>query len=104
MAGTVPQPGEINVRRIVQSVRELYEGRSNAIGRVTLAASATTTAVTAVNCGLGSVVLLFPETADAAAEVAAGGLYVSAVGAGSFTLTHANDASTDRTFAWVALG
>jgi hypothetical protein len=47
---------------------------------------------------------LFPRTAHAAAELAAGGCYVSAVGSGSFTLTHANNAQTDRTFSYVCLG
>ena len=104
MAGNVPYVGDKDVRRIVQSVRELYEGRSNAVGTATLAANAATTTVAATNCGLGSSVLLTPATSTAATEAGNGTIYVSAVNNGSFVLTHANSAVTTRTFYWVALG
>ena len=39
-------------------------------------------------------------TANAAAEVGAGTIYVSAKAQGSFTVTHANSATADRTFAY----
>jgi hypothetical protein len=48
------------------------------------------------------VILLSPTTANAAAALAT--TYVSAVTQGSFTLTHANNAQTDKTFGYVALG
>ena len=104
MAGNVPSTGETNVRRIVQSIRELYEGRSNCVGTVTLAANVTTTTVTAQNCGQGSTVILFPTTAHAATELGNGTIYVSAVNNATFVLTHANNAQTDRTFGWAAWG
>lgn len=104
MAGNVPQPGERDPRRIVQAIRELFEGRSNAVGEVTLQAGGTATTVTAANCGVDSKVFLFPTTANAAAEVGAGTLYCGTVAGGSFTLTHANNAQTDRTFFYVAIG
>ena len=104
MAGQVPQPGEINPRRIVQSVRELYEGRSNAVGTVTFTPNATTTVVTAVNCSIESRVALCPTSAAAATEFGAGTWYVSAKGNGTFTITHANSATTGRTYDWHALG
>jgi hypothetical protein len=63
-----------------------------------------TTTVTAVNCGAGSVVLLVPKTANAAAELGNGTAYISAVANGSFTITHANNAQVDRTFGFVCLG
>ena len=43
-------------------------------------------------------------TANAAAEVGAGGMYVSAQGDGSFTVTHANNAQADRTFDYTVTG
>lgn len=104
MAGNVPPITERDPVRINQAIRDLFAGRSNAVGTVTLAAGETSTTVTGLNIGPASRVFLMPTTADAAAELAAGGLYVSAVAAGSFTITHANDASEDRTFHWVALG
>lgn len=103
--GTVTlSPSETDPRKIAAAVRQLAEGRSNATGEVTLTASAASTAVTAVTCAAGSTPLLTPMTAHASAEVGAGTIYVSAVANGSFTITHANNAQTDRTFRWVVLG
>jgi hypothetical protein len=104
MAGNPPHARESNPVRLAQAIRELFQGRSNAVGEVTLTESDTTTDVTAANCGLDSKIFLFPKTADAAAELAAGGCYISAVAREQFTITHANDASTDRTFFWLAIG
>lgn len=104
MAGNLPLPSETNPRRIVQAIRELFEGRSNAVGTVTLTAGAASTVVTAINCGPDSVVMLMPATANAAADFGSGNLYVSSVGAGTFTVAHPNDADTDKTFFYVCLG
>ena len=97
-------PSETQPYRLVNAIRQLMQGRSNAAGSATLAAGAATTTVTAPNCAPGSQVFLFPKTAHAAAELAAGGFYVSAVASGAFTLTHANNSQTDRTFSYVCLG
>lgn len=90
--------------RIAQAIRNLQQGRSNATGSVTLRTSNTTTVVTAPNCAPTSAVLLFPTTAHAGAELAAGGCYVSAVASGSFTVTHASNSQADRTFFYACLG
>ena len=95
-----PAPGETNLRRIVESIRALYQGRSDAVGSVTLTPSASTTTVTTVSCGLGSRVHLTPTTANAAAEIGNGTMYVSAVNQGNFVITHANSATAGRTFNW----
>lgn len=97
-------PTETRPHKIVTAIRQLAEGRSNATGVVTLTASAASTVVTAVNCSVGSTVLLQPTTANAAAEIGAGTGYVGTVANGSFTITHANNSQADRTFRWVALG
>lgn len=104
MAGNVPSPQERNIARVVQGIRDLYAGRSNAVGTLTLTENATTTAVTAINVGPDSRVFLMATTANAAAEAGGTALYISSVGQGTFTVTHANNAQTDRTFFWVALG
>jgi hypothetical protein len=104
MSGFAPASGERDLYRIVTAIRQLFEGRSNAVGSFTLAAGATTTTVTANNCGAGSTVLLTPTTAHAAAEIAAGGMYVSAVANKSFTVTHANNSQSDRTFQYACFG
>jgi len=97
-------PSETQLYIIVNAVRQLMQGRSNAAGSVTLAASAAATTVAAPNCAPGAQVFLCPRTAHAAAELAAGTCWVSAVAAGSFTVTHANNLQTDRTFSYVCLG
>jgi len=104
MSALVIAPDEKDARKIATAINQLAQGRSNAVGTLTLTVNVASTVVIAKNCGAGSVVLLSPATAHAAAELAAGTLYVSAVGNGSFTLTHANNAQTDRTFGFVAIG
>ncbi|MCC6779766.1 MAG: hypothetical protein IT537_24560 [Hyphomicrobiales bacterium] len=104
MSGNVPLAGETNLYKIVRAVRELFEGRCNAVGTLTLTASASSTVVTAPNCGAGSTVLLTPKTANAAAEIGNGTLYIATVANGSFTVTHANNAFADRSFMWAAFG
>lgn len=84
------------------AINQLGSGRSNASGTVTLTASTTTTVVTAPNCGTGSEVFLMQKTANAATAFAT--TYVSAVGNGSFTLTHASNSQVDRTFGFFAVG
>jgi hypothetical protein len=88
------------------AIRQLIEGRSNAVGTVTLNGNgvATSTVVTARTCSSSSAVFLFPATAHAAAVVAT--TYVTApnVVAGQFTVTHAATANGDATFWWVCLG
>lgn len=95
---------EKDLKRINSAINQLAQGRSNAVGTVTLTVSAATTVTTATNCGSGSVVVLSPKTANAATELGNGTAYISTVANGSFTITHANNAQADRTFGWVALG
>jgi hypothetical protein len=104
MAGNVPSINETSLPRLVQSIRDLFAGRSNAVGTVTLTAGAASTVVTALNVGKDSRIFLTPKTANASAEFGAGSIYVGTVGAGTFTITHANNANADKTFFWVALG
>lgn len=98
MSGSAPSPAENDPYRIVRAIRELFEGRRNTTGSVTLTANAASTTVAHVNFGVDSVPHLTPTTANAAAEIGAGTIRVSARANGSFTLAHANNAQTDRTF------
>lgn len=100
----LPTYDDNNTRRMVSAIRSLAEGRSLAVGSVTLTANAGSTAVTFQNCSMNAQVFLSPKTANAAAEVGAGTIYVSSVGNGTFTLTHANNAQTDRTFGFAVFG
>lgn len=99
---TLPPTGATE-RQIHQAIRELIEGRSNAVGTVTLTANATTTTVSAVTVNRNAIVLLSPQTANAAAALAT--TYVTvAAGGGSFVITHANNAQTDKTFGYLVIG
>src|SRR5215469_2770983 len=104
MTAYVVQRDEQDLKKFAQAIQQLAQGRSNAVGSVTLAAGASATTVAAINCAAGSEVFLFPRTAHAAAELAGGAMYVGAVANASFTIAHANNAQTDRTFGYVCLG
>lgn len=104
MAGNVPAATERDLYKIVRGIRDLFEGRSNAVGSFTLAANTASTTVAAPNCGAGCTVLAFPQTANAAAELGNGTIYIGTVNNGSFVVTHANNAQTDRVFRYAALG
>jgi hypothetical protein len=105
---TVYLPGldEKDLRKVILAVQQLGAGRSNAIGSVTLTPSAGTTTVTPLTgtCSSISVPILVPTTANAAAEVGNGTMYISAVTNASFTITHANSATTGRTFLYALHG
>src|ERR1041385_5077059 len=104
MTVRVVDRNEKDLTKLTLAINELASGRSNATGTFTLASGATTTGVTAPTCAAGSVPILVPTTANAAAEIGNGTLYVGAIGKGNFTVTHANNAQTDRTFLFVCLG
>ena len=104
MTALVLHPLETDPKKIAIAVRQLAEGRTNAIGTVTLTANSGTTTVTAPNCAATSVVFLFPATANAAAIVAATYVLAANITKGQFIVTHTNNANTDKTFYWVALG
>ena len=99
---TLPPTGA-SERQVHQAIRELIDGGSNAVGTVTLTANVTTTTVTRSTIKRTGVVLLSPRTANAAAALATTHIAVAAAG-GGFTITHANNAQTDRTFGYVVIG
>ena len=110
MSGIDLSPEEKEVWKIVQAVIQLGRGASNAVGQVTLRANQATTVVDksvspgAINVAQDQTITYTPMTANAAAEVGNGTIYISAVDQQSFTITHANNAQTDRIYAWSAKG
>ncbi|EJN13426.1 hypothetical protein PMI42_03282 [Bradyrhizobium sp. YR681] len=104
MTAYVPGITETDLKKIVLAIQQLAAGRSNAVGSVTLATGASSTTVTTANCAAGSVPILVPASANAATEVGSGTMYVSAVANGSFTITHANSATTGRVFLYAVVG
>jgi len=104
MTAFVPGTTETDMKKIILALQQLAAGRSNATGTVTLATGASSTVVSDPNCAAGTVPLLTPASANAAAEVGNGTIYVSSVANGAFTISHASSATTGRTFLYALQG
>ena len=101
MSGYVPQSGERDLAKLVMAIRQLYEGRSNAVGSFTITPSMTSTVVTARNCSPTSFILLMPKTANAAAHKATTSIVP---GTGQFTVSHASNSNADCHFGYAIVG
>lgn len=97
-----------DIKEIARSTNQLLLGKSNNVNTVTLAVNAASTLVTLSNGQLGTatVILFQPQTANAAGALAT--MYENTalrnVSAGKFTLEHANNSETDRTFGYILVG
>jgi hypothetical protein len=95
-------------RRIAKTANGIMVGRTNNTGTVTLTASSATTVVNLAKGRLSeiSLILFDAETANSATELASGSMYVSVrnVSGSSFTITHTNNAQTDRSFRYAIIG
>jgi hypothetical protein len=91
-------------RQITWIINAMLDGKHNGTGSITLTASASSTAVADSRVGTYSVINLMPLTANAAAEIGAGAVYVSSRAQGTFTIAHANNAQTDRLFQYSISG
>lgn len=89
---------------IASALNELDDGKSSNYGSLTLTANQASTAFSDYRAGINSVILYSPTTANAAAEIGNGTMYVSSKGKQTFTITHANNAQTDRTFDYIIVG
>lgn len=96
---------EIQHRRLIaQWMREAHQGHLGNVGTVTLSTSVAATTVTDFRVGPNSFIGLMPTTANAAAEVGGGTVYISSRSAEGFTIAHANTATADRAFVYCVLG
>lgn len=98
-------------RDVVQVVNGVMLGKTNNTGAVTLTANQSTTTVTVAAGLIGedSVILFSPTTLNAAKALThngTGSMYVSArdVLNNTFTISHQNNAQTDRSFLYVFIG
>ncbi len=92
-------PAGSSLREVITAIRELTRGRSNAVTQITLTANVTTTTFTTSNANENAEVFLTPRTANAAAALATTYATISRIaGVNTVTITHANTATTDRTF------
>jgi hypothetical protein len=88
------------LRGIAAVVNRLLTGKLNNVTTLTLDANAASTTLTDSRLTSESHLSFMPTTANAAAEIGNGTLYIdeSARVNGSVVITHANNAQTDRTF------
>jgi hypothetical protein len=91
---------EERVRLLTIAVRRLYENKHNATGTFTLTADATSTTVNNRMVSENSIIQWSPLTASAGGEL--GMRYTAAQF--SFTIYHASDSRTDRTFGYTVSG
>ena len=92
------------MRLLAESIQGILDGKINATGTVTLTANSATSTLADRRIGPDSAIFFMPTTANAATEFGAGTLQVSSRGKQTATLTHVNNAETDRTFGYVVLG
>jgi hypothetical protein len=93
-----------NPRAVAAVVNRMLVGGLNCAGTVTLTPGAGSTSVSDPRASGASRIVLFPTTANAAVELGNGTIYISGKAKGSFTLTHANNAQSDRTFDYAIFG
>ena len=85
-----------HLRLVASAINDMLNGRGNATGTLTIAASVGTTTLTDPRIGPDTCIALMPTTANAAAGLTA--TYVTARGNGTATVTHANNAQVDRIY------
>jgi len=90
------------------AINNNLNGKLNSTGTFTLAASTVSTEVKFANgmVGQNTQILYFPLTANAATVWGAGTMFMSSRDTTNSVLglTHASDANTDKTFAYVLIG
>ena len=91
-------------RILARNMQDMLAGAHNACGNVTLTANAATTTKTDPRVSPASRILFMPLTSNAAQQLYGGTMYVSSRGQGTFTITHANNAQTDREYDYAILG
>lgn len=101
---TFLQDEKVHRRLIAQWMREAHQGHLDNTGTVTLGTGTAATSVVDFRVGPFSFIGFSPLTANAAQEVGGGTMYISARLNESFTITHANSVTADRTFVYCILG
>lgn len=91
-------------RQVSEAVNQALRGKLNSVDRVTLTASAASTTVANAFVSKSSVIVLVPETANAAAIAAPYVLRANITDGTSFVITHANNANADKIFGVCIIG
>lgn len=94
------------LRRLLDSLKTMGRGKIECVAEITLTANAASSVLSDIRISKQSVLAFHPRTANAAAELAAGTMYVTDanMGSGTATITHANNAQTDRDFRVAIIG
>lgn len=110
----LPSPTEFNdltqvsayIRRMWEPLQAMRRGKIECIAELTLTANAASSTLSDIRIGKYTALIFDPMTANAAAELAAGTLYVTLANRtdGSATVTHANNAQTDREYRVILIG
>ena len=88
-------------RQVAEVVRGIMDGKTNNTGEISLNQGTTSTTITDRRIGPTTVILFSPINEKAASEIA--GLYVSARGQGTATLTHGSH-NFDMKYAYALIG
>lgn len=91
-------------RQTAAWIAEANQGHIANTGTVSLLSGTVSTVISDKRVGANSFIGFMPTTANAAAELGAGTLFVATRGKQTFTITHANGATGDRTFVYAILG
>lgn len=96
----------ITFRRFWDALVQMRKGKLECVAELTLTANAASTVFKDNRLSFQTVIIFDPLTTNAATELANGTLYVTAANRtnGQFTITHANNAQTDRSYFVAMLG
>lgn len=101
-----PPPANPELRRQYEVLQQLRSGKTENVAEVTLTPNAASTVITDVRISPQSVIVWHARTANAAAELGNGTLYITDanMGKGTATVTHANNAQADRHYRIAIVG
>jgi hypothetical protein len=97
-------------RKLAETINTIMLGRTNNTGTITLTANVASTTVSLASGQLSTVsaIIFEPLTANAAADLYGGGMYVTTanhdVAGNKFVITHPNNANADKTFRYAIIG
>lgn len=90
-------------RQLGQASNRQLQGHMNCTLFVTLDPNVNSTMVVDSRISAQTYAGMMPQTSDAGAEIAAGGLFVNCTN-GSLVISHANNANADRSFVMCLIG
>ena len=101
-----PPPADYEARRQYEVLQRMRAGKLECVGEFTLTAGAASSILSDIRISPQSVIVWHARTANAAAELGNGTLYITDanMGNGTATVTHANNAQVDRTFRYAVIG